>query len=222
MKTMHTTIFANGEMTYRHVNLKMHTKIIAADGGAHHCLNLEIIPQVVIGDFDSLTPEELRSLENAGAQLIRYPVFKNETDLELALIYAIEHGATEITLFGLLGGRWDMSFANILLLASPRFEGIQFRVIHGNFEMFILRGGETLTLTGNPDDSVSVIPLGTHAEGITYTGLEWGLTKESLSFGSPKGVSNRIVNREAQINLDSGVLLVTIQHQEVIDPGTGR
>jgi thiamine pyrophosphokinase len=218
---MHTTIFANGEVTCPHIDLALHTNIIAADGGAHHCLNLGIIPKVVIGDFDSLTGEELNTLENAGSQLIRYPVNKDETDLELALVYAVEEDATEITLFGLLGGRWDMSFANIMILASPRFKGIHFRVIHGSYEMFMLRAGETLTIDGTPDDIVSVIPLSTHAEGITYTGLEWGLQRESLFFGSPRGVSNRMLNRKAHISLDSGLLLVTIQHQVAIGPETG-
>jgi thiamine pyrophosphokinase len=219
---MHTTIFANGEITCSHIDLALHTNIIAADGGAHHCLNMGIVPKVVIGDFDSLTAEELNTLEDAGSQLVRYSVNKDETDLELALIYAVEEDATEITLFGLLGGRWDMSFANMLILASPRFKGIHFRVIHGNYEMYILRAGETLTIDGTPGDRVSVIPLGTHAEGITYTGLEWGLQRETMFFGSPRGVSNRMLNGKANITLDSGLLLVTIQHHVVVGPETGR
>jgi thiamine pyrophosphokinase len=215
-------IFANGDISSPKINLPPHTKLIAADGGASNCLSVGIIPQVVIGDFDSLTQDELSTLKSCGATLIRFPTSKDETDLELALNYAVEHGATEITLFGMLGGRWDMSIANIMLLTSPRFERIHFFILDDDYEFFILRGGMKLVFYGNPGDLVSVIPLSPQAKGISYSGLEWPLHEATLCSGSQRGVSNHMLEKEAKISLISGVLLVVLNHLKMNRKENGR
>ena len=221
---MHITIFANGKINSPDIDLAPNTMVIAADGGGRHCLRLGITPQVVIGDFDSLTEDESRRLEAGGAQLIRHPADKDETDLELALDYAQKYyaqkycaqksGTTQITLYGLLGGRWDLSFANVLLLASERYAQIDFRIIAGDTEMRILRGGETLKISGQPGDTVSAIPLGGPVQGLTYQGLKWPLENTSLPFGTPRGVSNTLVDQHATIALKEGLLLIVLtRHQ---------
>jgi thiamine pyrophosphokinase len=211
-------IIANGKVQDPQFDIPCGSFVIAANGGARHCLASDIFPDVVIGDFDSLSDGELSRLKNAGSKLIRYPTDKDETDLELALTYAIDQGGSEITLLGLLGGRWDMSFANIFLLASNRFNDIRLRIIDGNTQMFILRGGDTLKLCGNLGETVSIIALSTETSGITYAGLEWPLDDASIEFGSPRGVSNRMSSENASIRLNSGVLLVIIIHQSTNDP----
>ncbi len=207
---MHVTIFANGDLSQPEIKLSPETTIIAADGGARHALELGLIPQIVIGDFDSLTTAVRTTLEMRGCQLITHPTEKDETDLELALNHAQKLGATEITLHGLLGGRWDMSFANILLLAAPRYAGIKFKVIAGDDEIFILRGKAALEIKGNPGDSVSVIPLTSQVSGLSYSGLTWPLENAELNFGSPRGVSNRMSGEKARIELLEGVALVVM------------
>ena len=205
---MKVIVVANGTLPRAEIKPEGNTPIVAADGGGRHCLQLGIVPQVLIGDFDSLSDDEIRELEAAGSTLYRYPTDKDETDLELALDYALECGADEITLYGLLGGRWDMSFANILLLAAPRYSGVQFQVMAADTRLYILRAGETLKLTGHPGDTVSVIPFTPDVGGLSYTGLAWPLENASLAFGSPRGVSNRLVVDTAQIKLENGVALV--------------
>ena len=207
------TIFANGEFTENSISLPEDGIVIAADGGAHHCLELGILPDVVIGDFDSLTEEEITNLENRHVELIRHPIDKDETDLELALNKALEIGATQITLYGLLGGRWDMSFANLLLLAMARFTGIRFRVLAGKTEAFLLRSGETLKLPGQSGDTVSAVPLSQTIEGLTYDGLRWPLENATLKLGTPRGVSNILINNPAHIHVDDGLLLVFLLRQ---------
>src|SRR5690242_18132651 len=102
-----TVIFANGELinlNAARAALRSDDFLIAADGGAHHCHTLGLTPKVVIGDFDSLTPEELKALSASGTWLIQHPARKDQTDLELAIAYAIEHGADDILILGALGG----------------------------------------------------------------------------------------------------------------------
>lgn len=204
------TIIANGEISEPSLSLPGDGIIIAADGGARHCLKFGINPQIVIGDFDSLTEEEIAILSSIGAELIRYPTDKDETDLELALEYAFKSGIREITLYGLLGGRWDMTFANLLLLAAPRYAEIKFQVNEGNTTAFIIRGGETLELSSQPGITVSTIPLNGPASGISYQGLQWPLEKTKLPFATPRGVSNVTVGTDVRISLEKGTLLVFV------------
>ena len=142
---MRATIIANGNLAHSKIELNEAEILIAANGGGRHCLKMGLNPKVVIGDFDSLTENELAELDSRGAALIRYPADKDETDLELALNYALEQGASEIWLYGLLGGRWDMTISNLILLAAPRFDGVSFRVIDKNTEILILRTSSLTT-----------------------------------------------------------------------------
>jgi len=204
----HVTIFANGELPLESISIPSSSTVIAADGGASHCLKLGINPDVVIGDFDSLSHEEIDVLKENVVVFIKFPIDKNKTDLELALDHTIELGAEEVSLYGLFGGRWDMTFANILLLASSRFSGLNIRLISGENTAYIVRSGETITFQGQVGTIVSVMPLNGQGIGITYEGLQWSLDDATLSFGSSRGVSNRMTGTKARISLLEGTLLV--------------
>jgi thiamine pyrophosphokinase len=202
------TIFANGDVSSSEISLPPDEIVIAADGGAFHCLRYGIPINFVIGDFDSLSTKEISKLLEADIDFIRHSTDKDETDLELALNHALKLGATDITLYGVLGGRWDMSIANILLLATPSFTKIRFKIMDENTTGYLLRGGNTLNLKGRKGTIVSAIPLDNRTKGITYQGLIWSLNNEYLKFGTSRGLSNVMISTEAKITLEEGILLV--------------
>ncbi len=206
-------IFANGIMERSKTIVPEITSsdlIIAADGGCLNCKSLGLIPNVIIGDFDSLSAEEIANYQQAGSKLIRYPAHKDETDLELALLYANEQDVEEVLIFGALGARWDMTLANLLLPSQPVFNNLNVRLLDGTQELTLLRGGDSLFLEGQPGDRVSLIPLSGNAYGITTIGLEYPLNNENLLFGSPRGVSNVLRNERAQIMLKDGNLMCVL------------
>ena len=205
-RTSHVLIFANAD--FAPTPLPPHDAIIAADGGARHVKALGLIPDEIVGDLDSLSEDEIAGYDRAGSGIHRYSPEKDETDLELALDFAAQHGAGKITCYGLFGGRWDMTFANLLLLADPRYAGIELQVVAGDATLYILRGGEARTISGRPGDTVSVIPLNGPAEGLTYTGLHWPLEHATLPFASPRGVSNTMAAEKATISLHTGVVVI--------------
>ncbi len=108
---MRAVIFANGSLNSP-VRLSPEDFIIAADGGTRHCLALGLVPAVVIGDLDLLTPADLETLKARGTRILQFPVRKDFTDLELALQHARTSGADEILILGALGRagtrRWRM------------------------------------------------------------------------------------------------------------------
>ncbi len=212
---MRAAIFANGSFLYPDLDrakLLEDDWIIAADGGAQHCLALGITPDVLIGDFDSLNPQQRHTLEQAGAEVIPHPAQKDETDLELALRYAIDAGAVEIVIFGGMGERWDQSLANMLLPALPVMNKARVWITSGPQTATIIQAGETHTFRGHPGDIVSLIPLAGDALGVSTEGLEYPLRGESLIFGSTRGVSNVFLREAAAVHLREGVLACIVIH----------
>jgi thiamine pyrophosphokinase len=211
---MHAVIFANGRLAEPVRRLPPHDMLIGADGGARLALSGGLLPDEVIGDLDSLSPSEVAGFDRAGAGIHRYPEDKDQSDLELALDFAKAAGAEEITCYGLFGGRWDMSFSNLFLLAAPPYADMRIRVVEGQTRLYILHGGQSLDLKGRRGERVSVLPLNGAALGVTYQGLNWPLKDAELPFGSSRGVSNTLEAEAATIGLSQGVLLVVHERQE--------
>ncbi|MGC9358548.1 MAG: thiamine diphosphokinase, partial [Anaerolineae bacterium] len=182
------------------------TRIVAANGGTGHVLAAGLTPHHVIGDLDSLSDEIRERLSKAGTEFHHYPPAKDETDLELALLWAAEQGADEIVVLGVLGGRPDQELANLLLLALPELEGLTTLMVRGCWEIRLIRGKKKLHLEGTPGQRLSLIPLGGDARGVTTAGLRFPLHSETLRFGPARGVSNVFEGNEVTIELEAGLL----------------
>ncbi len=206
-------IFANGRMEYL-PNIVSDRQpsdlIIAADGGTHHCKSLGITPNFIIGDFDSLDPIEVNTYQQAGVKIFQYPIHKDETDLELVLQFAMKQEVSEVYIIGALGERWDMTVANIMLMAHPMFSRLKIRLQDGSQELVLLRGEDQIEIHGQPGYQLSLIPLAGDALGVTTHGLEYPLNDETLYFGATRGVSNVFLHAHAQVIVREGVLLCIV------------
>lgn len=185
--------------------------LIAADGGALPLLHAGRLPRLVIGDMDSLDAASLAALARQGVELRRYPRDKDETDLELALLYAIGAGATTLDVLGALGGRWDHTLANVALLALPELLGARVRLLADRQTLFLVR--DTAMLEGQIGDTVSLLPLSGAVRGITTEGLRYPLHEATLSFERARGVSNVLLDPPGRVSLREGLLLV-VQHDD--------
>lgn len=183
--------------------------LIAVDGGTRHCLALGLIPKFVVGDLDSITQQQCDELRTRGTSFISYPRDKDQTDLELALDFAISQGVREIHLLGLLGGRIDQTLGNLLLLARSEWLVAQISLSEGSEFAYLLRNGESKTIHGKPGDTISLISLSPWVTGITTRNLRWPLTNGALQFGSTLGISNEMTHSIAYIEIKEGQLLVT-------------
>lgn len=215
---MRAVIFANGVFNPSPLTsewLGKATLRIAADGGLRHCRSLNLLPDILVGDFDSLTEEEIRLMRQQGVQIERFPARKDETDLELALQLADKRGVEEIVILGGLGARWDQTFANLLLPVSQRFRHISMVLVDGDHELHFLNAPplKKLQIVGKVGETLSLIPLGGDVKGITTQGLEYALNGEDLIFGMTRGLSNVFVANLAQIEIQQGSLLVVVIHQ---------
>lgn len=226
---MTVLIFANGEIKttdWIRPYLNEAQAVLAADGGTRYVLSLDRQPSVVIGDMDSIAPPLRETLAASGTRFVSHPAAKDETDLELALLYAVAHYEAEIIVFGATGGRLDQTLANILLLAHPGLRGHQVVLREEHQRIWLLdarfnsedvaaanRAGDGVTpgvvgeIDGQTGDTVSLIPVGGAAHVAATSGLRWPLNDELLAFGQARGVSNVMEAPQATIHLQTGALL---------------
>ncbi len=207
-------IFANGSLmdpeTVRRF-LRPDDLLIAADGGTRHALALGLTPSVIIGDLDSLSAGDRCWTVEHGARLVEYSTDKNETDLELAIDYALDRDCREIVIVAALGGRLDQALGNLSLLTDPRLATFDLRLDDGLEEAFFIRSHTVVT--GAPGDLVSLLPWGGEVTGVRTEGLRWPLRRETLYPHKTRGISNEMLAEIAQVEIDSGLLLVIHRRQ---------
>ena len=202
-------IFANGDLPDIGIARKLvHADdfILCADGGTRHALALGLTPNLVIGDMDSIHSDQWQALEKAGVAIELFPRDKNETDLELAIIRAIEFEPREILIVAALGGRLDQTFGNIALLTSLQLVTFDVRLDDGAEEIFFCR--DQVQVHGRSGDTVSLIPWGNPVHGVQTQGLKWQLDDETLHPDKTRGISNEMLSETANIHISSGHLLV--------------
>lgn len=181
--------------------------VIAADGGSRHAAPLGVRLDTIVGDLDSIGPEQKRLVQTGRVSAHPRPADKDETDLELALLHAFQQGSASAVVVGVAGGRLDMILANVMLLLHPSLSGRRVELWAGHQTAFLLTAPGA-GLPGKAGDRVSLLPLGGDAEGVRTHGLEFPLGNEALRVGTARGVSNRITAAPASVELTSGALLV--------------
>lgn len=179
--------------------------LIAVDGGLRHIRQAGRMPDVLMGDLDSISAPELEEMEAAGVQILRYPVEKDDTDLELALMWAQAQGYTVLRIIGALGGRIDQQTGNLLLLGKPGLEQVDLRIIQTGLEILPVHG--RVEIQGHAGDTLSLLPLLGLARGVVTEGLYYPLRSETLYPYQTRGISNVMLGETAAVQLEEGTLL---------------
>lgn len=217
---MKVAVIANGEWDIswgrQELELQAFDLIICADGGGNHALASGRIPDVLIGDLDSITPGNLKICQEKGTVIKKYPREKDQTDLELALDYAeaylIRHGQQEdvIDLYAAGGKRLDHLLGNIALMLGAAEHNRRIRLIDQSSVAWIRREGRE-KIQGNPGQGLSIIPLSERAV-VTSRGLYYLLNRLTLLQNTTRGISNVLTADEAEIEVHEGkVLLIILQ-----------
>jgi thiamine pyrophosphokinase len=205
-------LFANGDLPDpEHIAEKITQNdfLVAVDGGLHHMTALGLKPDLIIGDLDSVNNEELEHFQKQNVKIEKFPVEKDQNDLELALQAAIAMNPETIWIIAALGNRIDQTLANIFLLTRDDLVGIDAHLVDGQRDVFLIR--KQATLIGDPDQRISLIPLLGPVTGIQTTGLKYPLKNETLYPDHSRGISNRLTESSASITIENGLLLCVQQ-----------
>lgn len=200
---MKTLILANGTPPSRRLAQRLaasHTLRIATDGAAHQAAALEIAPDIICGDFDSV---EMAAAKRAfpDAEWVSTPD-QNKADLEKAILLAQSRGATEITMLGANGGRIDHTLANFALLLRYHNE-IPLRIVEDGAETWAVSG--VSIFAAQSGDTVSLISMDGAAQ-VSISGVRWPLNAFLLPIGT-LGVSNEATGGEVSITTTGGAIL---------------
>lgn len=209
---MKVLIFVNGDAPFSSEIEKEYKEsdfVIAADGGANICYKEGIIPDYIIGDFDSVEENILEHFKEKKSIIEKYPKEKDYLDTELCLNKAIELKASEIVYIGGVGNRIDHNIGNLHLLYKTISKSINSRIISKTADIYICK--DSLKISGNIGDTISIVPLYEGIEGITLKGFKYPLTDASFNFGDVFGTCNKLLETEGYINIKKGCLAVIKQ-----------
>ena len=185
--------------------------VIAADKGLDTCVRAGIVPDIVLGDYDSTGMRgRVDDLKRSGSYVEVYPAEKDFTDTEAAVMCALEKGAEELVILGATGGRLDHFLANLDLCLVPLRRGVKCTLADERNELCLLDRGITLCADETAGRYVSLLPFTDRVLGVTLTGMKYPLLDASLVRGSSLGVSNEVTGETARIDFREGILILVL------------
>lgn len=183
--------------------------VIAADSGMEFCRRQNIMPDCIVGDFDSVTPEVLAYFHQQPQILWKqFKPEKDETDTELAIRTALEHRATQLHLLGATGSRLDHVIGNIQLLHEALIRDIPAYIVDTNNRISLMDGRKEIKRSEQYGTYVSILPLTTTVDKITLTGFKYPLNQATLYSNNTLGISNEIVAAIGVIEFEDGIAIV--------------
>ena len=198
------------------------TIVAAVDGGLPRLLAQDIMPDLVLGDFDSLDNKYRPYLEQFGAlhpdRLLRLPREKDDTDTVYAARMCLELGCRELLFYGALGGRLDHTIANIQTLVWLKKQGADGYLI-GKKTLVAVIGSETVLLPADYEGMFSLFALDAEVSGVTLEGMKYPMSEGTVTNSFPIGVSNEIhpetvsgtVRGRAVVTVRSGLALMILE-----------
>ncbi len=206
MPAYRVLLIGNGERVPANLLRKLAAKadyVLAVDGGADAALRAHVTPHGVIGDLDSISP---RAKKAFAGKILHVPTQEN-TDLEKALLWAVKHHATHLTLVGFVGDRWDFSVGNMLTLATWARK-LNICLVGENWRIYPLAKSAQLVCT--PGKRLSLIPVKPCTD-VTLIGCKYPLANARLLPGTTRTLSNVTRASRVRISLTRGLLLVYVE-----------
>ena len=209
-------------------------RLIAADRGLEFFLDYLILPDVVIGDFDSLSEDgknflemqnedipyggmlewKLQKGEGKVVEVVRLRPEKDDSDTQSAMNYAIQNGAKEIVILGVTGNRVDHLMANFGLLVLAQKQGAEVTLVDRYNYMKLISDGTVLKKSEQFGKYVSFFPFGGNVTDLTLEGFKYPLSNYCLTAAdSGLTVSNEIISEHARVTFSSGVLLMIMSRE---------
>lgn len=215
MSKKRALLILNGELDLEKEDLnqiiknKKIDKIIAVDGGANKARTLNVLPDLIIGDLDSISKENKKYFSQKKIEIIKYPVEKDQTDSEIAVDYCQKNNFTEIYLASALGGRIDQQLANLNLLEYIFELNLKASIISKNTEIALIDGSKEFFQ--KKGFRLSLIPQSRVVKALSIKGCKYNLEEQNIYRSKSRGISNLIESEEAEINFKSGLLIYVLE-----------
>lgn len=186
--------------------IKENDYIVCADGGIDHIIKIDRIPDIVIGDLDSISEFGIKYINDKQIKVSKFPSIKDNTDTELAIMHLYNMGLNDITLIGGTGTRLDHTLANVLLLRKFNYDDRVLRVIDDNNTINYVVN--TIRIKRKKNRFISVIPINFEGITVSLSGFKYPLDHKYIEFSSTLGISNEIIDDVGIITIHEGEALV--------------
>ncbi len=208
---MDTLIVTGGEISRnfvkKHLKYSKYDIIIAVDKGLEILDILNIKPNYIVGDFDSIDRNVLKKYEKTNINIIKLNPEKDLTDTHSAINLAIEIKSENITILGAIGTRLDHTIANIHTLKIATDKNVNIKIVNETNEITLIEHNVKL-YKDKKYKYISLIPLTTVVENVTLKGLKYPLENRTLYIGDSLGISNEQLQEQAEIQLGKGILIL--------------
>ncbi len=192
----------------KQISRASYSMIIAADRGLLIADRLKLVPDYIVGDFDSVPEKVLDKYRAASAPIKTFPTEKDKTDTQIALELALMHSPGAIDLVGATGSRLDHTLANLHLLLLPLQLGINACILDENNRIYLKNKSFYLTKEAQHGDYVSLLPFTGEVKGLSLTGFKYPLDHVTMVSGSSLGISNELREEAARVEFTEGILAV--------------
>jgi thiamine pyrophosphokinase len=197
------------ELVCREIKNGGYDIVIAVDSGMEVLYRHHLTPDIIVGDFDSVSPEALSFFRKSDSiEFEELNTVKDDTDTEYALRDAITRGVRSVTILGGTGSRIDHELGNILLLGAGLSSGVEVELLDTHNRVRMIDEPIKIRKKEQYGTAVSLIPFSDQVTGVTLTGFKYNLSEYTMKGFNTLGISNEIVDEEATVSLESGYLLV--------------
>jgi len=208
-------VIGAGDLTVGAVNVGEEDLVIAVDGGINYCGILEIEPDIILGDFDSVNEAQREAIlnmkEQAPDRVIALKPEKDDTDMLAALKLGLEMGYDDFLIYGATGGRLEHTLANIQCLLYLKNHDAVGYLMDGSGMIFVMKN-EEVKLRDNLEGYFSLFCLGKEAKGVTIKGMKYELEDYTMTNDFPIGVSNEFIGKEASVSVKDGELVGIVNY----------
>lgn len=209
---MNTIIVSGGNVDIEFLNKTLtnfsYDNIIAVDKGLESLYLLKVLPNHIVGDFDSVNKSIFDFYNDKDIPIHKYNPEKDYTDTDIAIKLAISLNSTNITIIGATGTRLDHTIANIHILCGCLEKKISCAIMDPHNKIFLIDSKIELEKSNIYGKYISLIPLTSRVLGVTLKGFKYPLQDYTLKIGESLGISNEIVDNVATIDIKEGILIV--------------
>ncbi|MGN0355915.1 MAG: thiamine diphosphokinase [Muricoprocola sp.] len=209
---MKTVIISGGNIEYDFalgfLEKEAYDYLLVVDKGMEFALKAGLVPDEILGDFDSVDPKVGQYYKKQGIPVSEYNPVKDYTDMELALRTAIERGSTEIVVLGATGTRMDHVLGSISNLTVPLENQVECCLIDSHNRIRMTDHNLTIRKEEQYGKYVSLLAFGGEVANLELKGFYYEVEGFTLRPDTSRGISNEIAGTSAEIRFDSGRLIV--------------
>lgn len=208
-------VIGAGDLTLGELTVGEKDYCIAVDGGLSYCGVLGVEPDIIIGDFDSVSEKEKEAIallkEQIPERIIELVPEKDDTDMLVALKHGLKLGYKDFRIYAGTGGRFDHTLANIQCLLYLKNHGATGYLVDGTGMILVLQN-ESVEFQKSMEGYLSLFSLGKQANGVTIQGMKYPLDHYTMTNDFPIGISNEFIGESATISVEDGELVCMITY----------